>query len=148
MAVLLLNYLMRTGYFILGILFAPLFIYSSCKKATRTSCDGVACTMVFVGVNVQVVDKNNDPVLLDNAYTVRDGTNEKIIFDIPIGPAGKTGNYTVLDDSYQQKLVLSTAGFHFIGIKDGKEVVNEPYTFSADCCHINKKSGKDVVVLP
>jgi hypothetical protein len=142
------KWLMKTSYFILSILLAPLFIYSSCNKPANTSCDGVACTLIFAGINVQVVDKNNDPILLDNAYTVRDGTNEKITFDIPIGPAGKTGNYRVLDDSYQKKLALSTAGFHFIGIKDGKKAVNEPYIISADCCHINKKSGKDIVVVP
>lgn len=128
---------------------APMFMNASCKKTTGNGdnaekCNpNVACTMIFAMVTAQVTDVNGNAVKLDDYYTIRTSTGEKI------KPSESSeGYYTILDDSYQKKLQQASDKFQFIGIKDGREVVNESYTISADCCHIQKKEGKAAIVIP
>ncbi len=140
---------MRTTFLALFILVtAPVFMNASCKKTAGNSSNGekcnpnVACTMIFAMVTAQVTDKNGDAVRLDEYYTLRTSTGEKIK-----ASESMEGYYTILDDSYQKTLQQSFDKFQFIGIKDGKQVVNETYIISADCCHIQKKEGKSVIVI-
>jgi hypothetical protein len=101
--------------------------------------------MEFRSMNVQIKDNAGNPVKFDEVFTLRVNTGERIRYDINTNP---DGSYTVLDDSYQKKLAQSTAEFRFVAIKAGKELVNELYVISADCCHISKVSGKEEVVVP
>lgn len=128
--------------------FSPLFLYMSCKDSTTspgTGCDGVMCTMELRSITLQVNDNAGNPVKLDEAYTVRVKTGERITHE---ANTSTTGSYTVLDDGYQKKLAQSSAEFRFVGRRGGQEVVNELFTISADCCHISKHSGKSEVTLP
>jgi hypothetical protein len=95
-------------------------------------------------VTVQVVDAAGNPVKLDEAYSIRSGTNEKIN---STQESGMNNSYVVLDDSYQKKLAQSTSTFRFIGIKNSKQVIDEPFVISADCCHIKKNSGPAKIVI-
>jgi hypothetical protein len=140
------NQFMRTIVNIVMLLGAVSFLGSSCAKTKSTTAkcaDDVICTMMFAMVNTDVVDNTGEHVILDEAYTLRDDTGEKIKLE-------QTTNgtiYTVLDDSYVKKLQNTEAKFHFVGIKGGKQIVNEPYTISADCCHIKKVSGKEQITV-
>lgn len=120
---------------------------SGCNKNDRkTNCTGEEiCTMIFAAVNVTVKDGAGQPVVLDEHYTIRKSTNETITSgsDFP-----ENGSYTVLDDSYRQKLAGQTDEFTFVGKKNGQEIVREVYSISADCCHISRQSGKTEVVVP
>lgn len=102
------------------------------------------CTLMFTTITLQIKDEAGRPVKLDDAYTVRVETGEKIR---STSQGMGEGYYVVLDDSYQKKLAKTTANFKFIGIKNGKEVVNEPFTISADCCHVAKQSGKEEIII-
>jgi hypothetical protein len=95
-------------------------------------------------VMVQVVDAENQSVKLDEAYTIRKRNGEKITLSQDM----TEGRYVVLDDSYKGRLENSKDDFQFVGVKDGKTVVDETFQISADCCHINKVSGKETVVVP
>lgn len=131
--------------FVLVVL-SPLFIYMSCKNTGASrNCEEAICTMEFRSLNVQIKDNAGNPVKFDEVFTLRVNTGERIRYDINTNP---DGSYTVLDDSYQKKLSQSTAEFRFVAIKAGKELVNELYVISADCCHISKVSGKEEVVVP
>ena len=127
---------------------SPLFMYMSCKdstvKAPGPCTEPVMCTQMFAMVTAQVVDAVGNPVKLDEAYTVRAGTSDKITSS---QEPGMNNAYVVLDDSYQKKLAQTTAAFRFVGMKDGKKVVDEPYTISADCCHIKKESGPTTITI-
>jgi hypothetical protein len=100
--------------------------------------------MIFASVMVQVQNSTGDPIILDELYTIRKKTGEKLSMNQSM--AG--GGYNVLDDSYTKNLVNTSEAFVFIGMKNGIKVVDEPYTISADCCHIRKDSGKDIIVVP
>jgi hypothetical protein len=125
------------------LLSAPFFMNASCGKKT-SSCNDVMCTMIFASVMVQVQNSTGDPIILDELYTIRKKTGEKLSMNQSM--AG--GGYNVLDDSYTKNLVNTSEAFVFIGMKNGIKVVDEPYTISADCCHIRKDSGKDIIVVP
>ncbi|HRO43734.1 MAG TPA: hypothetical protein PL009_12930 [Flavipsychrobacter sp.] len=123
------------------LMIAPFLMGTSCNKTT--DCKKVMCTMMFVSVTVTVQNSEGAPVRLDETYTLRIENNEKIRLE----PQMEEGRYNVLDDSYQKKMANRTEQFMFVGIKDGKKVVEEPFTISADCCHVQKQSGKEKVVM-
>jgi hypothetical protein len=119
---------------------------SSCeKKDDKGKCDEVPCTQIFMMTMVDVKDNSGAKVVLDDHYTLRVSNGEKIRATDQGNP---DGGYVVLDDNYQSKLANKKEEFRFIGIKNGVEVVNEVYVFSADCCHIEKVSGKTEIVIP
>lgn len=121
----------------------------SCKEPVdppgAANCDDVACTMMFAMVTAEVKDANGQPVLLDEYYTIRDKNAQKIT---PESQVPQDGTYVILDDSWTRQLRNTSESFHFIGKKNGIEIVNEPYTIGADCCHVDKKSGKGTIVIP
>src|SRR5687768_12985153 len=106
---------MRTTFFALAILVAaPIFISASCQKATdnhsnasNEKCNpNVSCTMMFAMVTTKVIDGNGDEVKLDDYYTMRTSTGEKIKL-----PETMEGYYTILDDGYLNKLKQSSDKF-------------------------------------
>jgi hypothetical protein len=99
--------------------------------------------MIFASVSAQVTTSDNVPVTLDDVYTVRTSTGEKI--RIPQHMA--EGRYNILDDSYRRTIQNSSEIFELVGIKDGKIVVSERYLISADCCHVNKETGKETIIV-
>ena len=99
--------------------------------------------MMFAMLNISVTDNTKVPVKLDNYYTLRMSTQDTIRAQ----NSGLENQYTVLDDGYVGKLQNKTDSFRFIGIKDGKQVVNELFILKADCCHIGKVSGNTDIII-
>lgn len=138
---------MKKGF--LGILLGVVYLTtssSSCNKHDHHTnpCDGAMCTAMFVMINTKVTDANGHFVKLDDSYTQRAGNKDvyrpnqsNLIVD---------SSYVVIDDGYLQKMQNQTDTFYFVGLKNGKEVVKEPFVISADCCHVNKQSGKTNIV--
>jgi len=98
--------------------------------------------MMFASVTVQVQTNEGLPVVLDQTYTIRKSNNERIEPEQHMD----TGWYTVLDDSYQKRMPNTRDSFLFVGIKDGKEIISETFLISADCCHVQKESGPEIIV--
>lgn len=101
------------------------------------------CTEMFKMVTIRIHDASGNPVKLDDYYTLHVASGEKA----KITQGMDNGYYVVVDDSRRKDLQDRKAELKFIGTKDGKEVVNEAYTVTADCCHIEKISGKTEIVL-
>lgn len=119
---------------------------SGCKDPVPPSeCGDIACTMMFAMVTVEVKDQQANKVILDEYYTIREKTGDKITSQ---SNTPDSGTYTILDDSYVTTLKNKSEQFHFIGKKNGAEVINETYVISADCCHVNKVSGKSTITIP
>ncbi len=118
---------------------------TNCKnrKPSTTNCEGVMCTAMFAMINITVKDNAGNSVKLDEFHTTRLGTKEVIHPE----NAGMDGSYTVLDDSYMKQLMNTIDSFRFTGTKNGKEIVNEVFAIGGDCCHINKVSGKELVII-
>lgn len=133
-------------YSLLALFSCQLFMYGTCNKEKQnsTDCGQVMCTMMFAMVNAEVKDANGAAVTADKVFTIKDGTTDTLKFEQQV----LNGGYVVIDDSYVKELQNKQALFHFIGIKNGQVLFNEPYTISADCCHIKKEAGKAVITLP
>lgn len=138
---------MKKGF--LGILLGVVYLTtssSSCNKHDHHTnpCDGAMCTAMFVMINTKVTDANGHFVKLDDVYVMRDKNND--IYRPEQQAAAWDSSYVVMDDGYLQKMQNQSDTFYFIGIKNGVEVVKEPFVISADCCHVNKQSGKTNIV--
>ncbi len=135
---------MKTVLLTFSLFFGSLFLMSqSCNKKVQKCTGNVICTELFAMATVHVTDNNGQDVILNDAYTIRNSTNEVIRIEQTM----PNGTYIVLDDSYLKKLQNQADTFRFIGIKNSKEVVNELYVITADCCHINKRSGAESVTI-
>lgn len=113
-----------------------------CKK--KSECSDAICTQMFAAVNVTVTDKTGNNVDMEDYYTINIATGDTLRHNNGTWPEGA---YTVLDDGYVSKMYNKELQFRFIGIQNNTMVVDETYTISADCCHISKKAGKDIVVI-
>lgn len=131
----------------IALLSLPFLSASSCDKKDKNKTCGpnVMCTMLFASIGVAVNDVNGNTVTLDETETIRKSTGEVIKYD---QSSAEPGNYWIITDSYVQSLQNQTDSFEFIGKKDGKIVVDEPFVISADCCHVDKVSGKEVIIIP
>lgn len=142
-------YLTMKKHIYTAVLFMMLLSVTSmkCQKHVQNPdpCADIACTAMFGMINVKVTDSTGNKIILDDAYTVRLDNNDTIRYD---QSATFDGSYIILDDNYQKKMVNTSLNFRFVGIKNGKAAANETYTISADCCHINKQSGKSTIIVP
>jgi len=134
-------------YLLILVVISPFFIYKSCDKGhdkhKSKDCKDAMCTMMFAMITAEVKDASGNNVTLDEVYTIRTSTGEKLKYDYSTSP----GFYTILDDGYQKQLQNSSDKFQFIGMKGGVKVVDETYTISADCCHVMKQAGNAVITL-
>lgn len=108
------------------------------------NCSDVFCTAIFASVSINVEDKNGNAVELHDFYTVNRSTNDTIRSSVP---SWNKGTYTVVDDGYTSKMFNKTYDFSFIGIVNNQVVINEPFSISADCCHVSKVSGKESIII-
>lgn len=125
------------------LLAVPLAV-NSCNNKKKNNCEGAICTQMFAAVNVTVTDKDGNKPVLSDHYTINTETNDTLRFNSGGWPGG---SYTVIDDSYVSRMYNRTIQFRFVGVQGANVVVDEPYTISADCCHISKKSGKETVAI-
>ncbi len=128
-----------------ALILACAFLSMNCacrRHDERFSCpDDVTCTAMFAMVDIQV-QSDGQPIHLDDVYTVRESNGEIIR---PPQIMNSLGHYIVLDDSYQRNLANRTEQFRFVGMKDGRQVVSQPFSIGADCCHIRKETGPEQV---
>ena len=103
----------------------------------------MVCTEEFRMITLQVGNDSHLPATLDEVYTLRTGSTQKLYFDQPF----TEGRYVVLDDSYHSHLKNKEADFRFIGIKNNTVVVDQVFRIAGDNCHIIKKSGPDGVMV-
>jgi hypothetical protein len=110
---------------------------------------GIACTEIFLSIPITVVDSQGAPVSLDEYYTTRVETGEKIDLQNAESDSMRktTGKYPVLNDNYVRKILRSGTEFEFIGKKSGKVIVRETYEIGHDCCHITLISGNNTVTV-
>jgi len=118
----------------------------SCKQNNSINCTTALCTLELRTITTKVKSNSKDTVLLDSYYTVNTNLNDTIFPGNWQGSA-YAGVYNVLSDGYVDKMRNKTYQFSFIGIINNTVVVNEPYTISADCCHISLVSGRSEITI-
>lgn len=128
--------------FKLGILALLAILSGSCDD-DDDNCVTVACTEVFVTIEISVVDDSQNPVALD-AIIVTD-LNSGQDRTIALSPeefayAQSIGVYPlitdgILGDNEERRL-------QFKGFQNNEEVISSDYTVATDCCHIALISGE------
>lgn len=138
---------MKSIKVLLGSIISFLFFTAgSCEKKQQNSeCPpNTSCTMMFASIGTKITDNKGEPVKFTEVYTLRKSNGEILTYH----HNAIEGFYLVVDDSYQKSLANQTETFRLIGKKDGKAVMDELFVISADCCHVNKLSGKSEIIIP
>lgn len=121
-----------------------LIALSACHRDHGLSkCDSMICTPGFAQIVTQVTYAGPTKAQLDEVYTVNTETGERLDINQNLG----AGFFVILDDNYRARMAGQTLNFHLVGKRDQAIVLEESYTISADCCHVKKESGKDMVIL-
>lgn len=123
---------------------APLFLLSCDKKADSNDCKKAICTEEYRMINVTIKDAQGNKVLLQKASLANVQTGDTSI--IPLSEMSDS-SYVIFSDKELKNMQNKTYNYKFIGMVNNVQVFNEPYTFSADCCHINKVSGKETITI-
>lgn len=126
------------------ILAAPLLLISCGKKADSNNCDGAICTLDYRMITVTVKDAQGNKVVLQKAALANLQTGDTAI--IPLSEMTDS-TYIIFSDSEVKNMRNKTYNFRFIGTLNNAQVFDEPYTFSADCCHVNLVSGKGTITI-
>ena len=130
---------MKKLYF--ALLLGTISLFSSCGKCDD---DQVVCTEEFRRITLSVDNSTQLPVSLDEAYTLRGNSTQKLFFE----QSPDDGNYVVLDDSYHSELINAEDDFRFIGVKNNQVVVDQTFRIAGDNCHVFKKTGPDTILIP
>jgi hypothetical protein len=112
-------------------------------------CDGnVICTMDFRAVSVSAVNAANSPLQLDS-FVVTDLTGT------PLPPVngervfGELGNgrLMIVNDGWMQGHQGMQMPVQAKGFANGVMLFDQAYTIGADCCHVYKAAGPDVITI-
>lgn len=105
----------------------------------------IICTTQFESIGVEITTSDH---LFDAFYLLNDQTQEKKrIIATPNNSQNTTAYYTLIDDSLQKELQGKKVAYTLIAVKSGIQVIEEPYIFSADACHVFKISGKEIITI-
>ncbi len=123
---------------------------AGCQKASnggdKCTCQkDLMCTADFRSVSLRIRSTAGAPVVLDSFYTIRQASGEILRTASPGPTPIMNGAYPVLSDGGTSR--VCGEDFEFRGFKDGVQVVSEPYRIRFDCCHVERVSGKEEVVL-
>lgn len=120
------------------------------KSAPQGNCDCPEvrpCTFDLRSVTVHVVDERGNPVQLDGVRTIRSSTKKEIRNQVIGAENYRQGYYTVLSDSELREVSACGELYAFEGFRNGKKVLSGKFQVKSDCCHVEKLSGPEQIVL-
>lgn len=133
-----------------------IWVSSNCKKVEVVeitdpcSCSRSGnCTAIYSSVVVEIKNQKGNPVGLDDYYTTKLSTGEKINlksaeFD---SLRGTLGEYPILADGQKEMTEKCGTDFEFTGIKNGNEIVKRAYKIGHDCCHVKILEGDPNIII-
>ncbi|MCF2446235.1 hypothetical protein L0657_19920 [Dyadobacter sp. CY345] len=135
--------------------FLLILISSNCKKEVDEATDpcncttAVNCTENYITLVLTVTNTSGQPVDLDDYYTTKISTGEKINlknaeFD---SLRGTMGEYPILADGQKDMTEKCGTDFEFTGIKNGNEIVKRTYKIGHDCCHVKILEGDPNIII-
>ncbi len=118
-----------------------LFNNSTCDK--KECPEDIICSMIFVGINVQVTNAEGEPVQLSKA------TLSSTHLDAPLDVLSESppnGPYQIINDGHKSFLSNHEAReFLFEGWVGDAQVVKEKYRIRHDCCHVQLIDGPESI---
>ncbi len=126
--------------------FIGIFLMSCTASDDKNNCAQKMCTMEFRSYNVVLRTPKGEPFIADRiaSYT----TSGKLLHQLDYDSTYPEYHYLVLTDQHKGDLLMNKANDIDLKIfKDGSLKKTQIFQFTADCCHINKLSGPDTVVV-
>jgi hypothetical protein len=121
-------------------------LFTSCKPEDNAGpCDGANCTALFAMIPVTITDSTGGSINFDRVFAYPTDNKKDTIKSFKSD--GISNVYIIVDDNYLENMRNSTRTIRFVGMKNGTAIVDEPYTISADCCHIKRESGKETIIV-
>lgn len=141
---------MRLSLLLLPLLMSVAFL--SCGK--RDGCDaGTICTEDFRAVSVRLVNAGGTAPTLDSVQTIdergaplRSNTKQRV-YGLTGTASGGSMYANVVDDGWVEGNRNSEIQVTLRGFRAGTVVFEEAYTIGADCCHVYKTSGSDLITV-
>lgn len=113
-------------------------------------CSGIACTEVFITLNVVVQDGDGVKVPLDDFQVLDRNTGDDITgsySDAALEMFRLNGSYPLYNDMFVSGRENMKRTLLFAGFINGEEVVKGIYVVEADCCHVSLLTGDEVLLL-
>ena len=136
-------------FYVIVIITLPLSTSCNNDDDSNSGCfEDTLCTLIFVTIDVSVVDNNQNPVALDSFQVINraDGSDFTLqLSNAEFELAQQNGRYPIANDNNveaNQQLELEFKGFI-----NNEEVITSNYIVGADCCHVNLISGDIELVL-
>ncbi|MBK8549187.1 MAG: hypothetical protein IPL63_18120 [Saprospiraceae bacterium] len=118
-------------------------------KTDKECPDNLACTEIFVTVSVPLIFKNHSFEELARSETSLVSGNE-IIFvnEFSINPGSVIQFAAIVNDMHLKKLKKEGSEVIFIIFdKNNKKIFEEKFIIGHDCCHVEKRSGPEEIIL-
>lgn len=127
-----------------GLILMLLFAFAACNR--KESCEGSICTADYKMILVAMVDSNGNPFVPEKVETY---DASQTLLNVQTDPSISGQNlYTVADDSDLGFFELDQSEVVRMKIYQSGAVVHQAqFEISRDCCHIQKVSGLDTLVL-
>lgn len=123
-----------------------LSLFSCWKRKTPFSCEGAICTADFRMITVALYDSLGNDYVPDMVATYYNGNLLRM--DSTAAIPGVNA-YTIVTDSDMNWLGFNEPKDVTLKIYKGAALVDERmYNVKADCCHVQKVSGDDQIVIP
>jgi len=134
-----------------------IFLLCACKKDEKITgkdpcvCYGeTECTDIYKSITIELKNQNNQPIRLDQYYTVSVATGEKFSFQHPEADSiGRSlGKYIIFADKFIQSTEKCGKDFEFTGLRNGVEIVRKTFKIGHDCCHVRIVTGNPEIIIP
>ncbi|MCW5898633.1 MAG: hypothetical protein KIT10_05130 [Flavobacteriales bacterium] len=107
----------------------------------------IICTMDFRSVGVQVTDTAGAPVVLDSTRTIHLAHGAVVLRSSGPEPFPAGSWYAVLTDNHMSFTDTKGRDFRFEGFLGGARKAQALFRIRHDCCHVDKVSGPEVIVV-
>lgn len=104
------------------------------------------CTYNYVEIAVYLKDQNNEPIILDEYFVKKIKDGETVNVDIKSNKLN-AGYYSILSDSQMKLTNPCGEEFQFVGIKNGKQLVDTKFKIAHDCCHVRLLEGEKEITI-
>lgn len=112
--------------------------------ASNCNLSNIICTEEFKTITLEITNQNGEAVMLDEFYTFIDSRNK---IDTLSNDGFKNGVYPVVTDSQEKEFQEENTIVIFVGVKDGRNLVEHEMVIKSDCCHIGLVEGDTSITI-
>ena len=128
-------------------------VFASCNKGDGCGASTI-CTEDFRSVAVRLVNASGTAPDIDSVQTVDENgarlrsSSGRAVFGLTGTASGGSVYASVVDDEWVNGNRNSEIRVTLRGFRGGAVVFEEGFTIGADCCHVYKSAGPDLITVP